>query len=157
MALPEGWPPRPAEGRRSVRFYTSGNATANFSDNALLFSDQTTANTYKPLPYVAPGSSTAVAVGDLTVGGTPSGGGQDVHDVNPSVAAAYQGVPHPMIWCGSLRIFNDGANDLEFSFDGTTVQGVVKSGDKSLYYFNRYEAGIAVRSAAGTTFRIEAW
>jgi hypothetical protein len=69
-----------------------------------------------------------------------------------------------MIWCNTIHIYNDGANDLEFTFTAiddagptnTQVHGVVKSGKDNLYR-TRFEAGIAVRSVAGTTFRIEAW
>ncbi len=35
--FPIGWPPRPASSVRSVRFFISGTATANFSENAYLF------------------------------------------------------------------------------------------------------------------------
>jgi hypothetical protein len=33
----EGWPPRPPTGRRIIRFFAEGIATANFYDNAFLF------------------------------------------------------------------------------------------------------------------------
>jgi len=39
MPFPLGWPPRPATSVRSLRFYVTGTATANFRDNAFLFRD----------------------------------------------------------------------------------------------------------------------
>lgn len=38
MAFPAGWPPRTASGQKSLRFYLTGTCTANFDDNAFLFS-----------------------------------------------------------------------------------------------------------------------
>ena len=38
MALPAGWPPRTASGQKSLRVYLTGSGTANFDDNAFLFS-----------------------------------------------------------------------------------------------------------------------
>jgi hypothetical protein len=56
-----------------------------------------------------------------------------------------------------MRITNTGANDLEFSFDGTNVHGIVLAG-QSADFSNRREAAIAVRGVGGnTTFVIEAW
>lgn len=154
MALPVGWPPRPASSNRSIRFYTSGTTTANFSDNAFLFINGNGANTYAATPYVPPGAETqTVHLGTpTTMSGSPMGAGQDPHD-------AFQGTapPQPMIWSNGFRIYNDGTNDLQFSFDGTNVQGYVKAGQLAEYYF-RHEAGIAVRQVtAGSAFRIEAW
>lgn len=155
MALPTGWPPRPAEGIRSIRFYITGSATANFSDNAYLFSDQASANTFNPLPYQIPGDNTPIAVGDLTAGGTPSGTGQEARDANILAPSGEQAVPHPMIWAQTIRICNDsGANDLEYSFDGADVHGKLLPGEQVIYR-NRFEAGIALRGNG--TFRIEAW
>ena len=157
MPFPTGWPPRPSSGSRSIRFFQSGTTTAVFDDNAFLFSQDPGANTYLPTPFVAPGGEdTIVAVGTLQVGGSPMGGGQNAHDVNTSAPPAQQAVPEAMIWSNTIRVINDGANDLEISFDGTLVQGVVQGGE-TLTYFTRYEAGIAVRGAMATTFRIEAW
>ena len=155
MALPAGWPPRPSEGRRSIRFYASGSATADFADNAYLFIDATSANTYVPLPYVAPGSNTTINLGSLLVGGTPSGTGQDIHDANLLAPLGQQAVPHPMIWSSSIIVHNDSAADLYISFDGTNVHGVVTVVQKYCFYWNRYESGIAVRGTG--LFRIEAW
>lgn len=157
MAFPTGWPPRPASGRRSIRVYISGTTTAAFSDNAYLFSQVTGANTFVPTPYVAPGSTATVAVGDLTGGGSPMGGGQNAHDVNTSAAASDQAVPTPMIWCNSMIITNDGLNTLEISFDGTNVHGKILPGE-TVEFRDRMEAGIALRHAGGaTTFRVFAW
>lgn len=89
MAFPAGWPPRPATGTRSLRFYKGLTAaTANFSDNAYLFSDGVGASTIRPTPYVAPGDTSAVHVGELSAtlsvgtqpGGSPAGGGRDPRD-----------------------------------------------------------------------------
>lgn len=38
MAFPAGWPPKIPSGIYSLRFYKTGTATANFSDNAFIFS-----------------------------------------------------------------------------------------------------------------------
>lgn len=144
MAFPVGWPPRVASSYRSIRFFLAGTGTANFSDNAYLFSDQAAANTYVPLPYVAPGQNTPVQLGP-----PPLGGGMNANDSDPTAS------PQTMIWSNSIRIMNDGATDLEFSFDGTNVHGVVKPAEVMLYPY-RHEAGISIRGA-GVDFRIEAW
>lgn len=57
-------------------------------------------------------------------------------------------------WCGNIAIRAVGAN-VEFSFDGTTVHGLVLSGTQTIYQ-HRYEGGIAIRGA-GATFYVEAW
>lgn len=136
MPFPAGFPPRSPSNRRSIRFYVSGSATANFDDSAYIFAQDTGANTYTPLPIIAPG--------DVT---TP------VHVGSPSSPVSTDA--ELLVFSGSIRIYNDGGGDLEFSFDGTNVQGVVKASKDALYNF-RYEAGIAVRGA-GIAFRIEAW
>lgn len=134
----QGWPPRLPSGIRSIRFYKTGTATANFQDNAWLFSEGTTPTTYTPMPVVTPGSNAPVAVPNSTGGGTVSASD-----------------PVPMVWSGNIRISNDGGGDLEYSFDGTNVHGKVKA-NESLAYRNRYEGGISVRGASAV-FRIEAW
>lgn len=139
MALPAGWPPRSASGRRSIRFYKAGTGTANFEDNAYLFSGNADANTYVPLPVVQPGSNAVV-----NIGSTPSGTG--TNDV---------GAPVSMIWSNGIRVCNDGAGTIEFSFDGTNVHGKIAA-NQSVVFWNRYEAGIAVRGA-GIAFHVEAW
>jgi hypothetical protein len=136
MAFPtEGWPPRASTGVRSIRFYKTGTATANFSDNAYLFAQTTGANPYTPLPVVAPGSLATVDVQN------PSGTGRTGSD------------PIAAIWSQSLRITAVGG-DIEYTFDGTNVHGKVLSGQVATYR-NRFEAGIAVRGAG--TFHVEAW
>jgi hypothetical protein len=248
MAFPAGWPPRPATAQRSIRFYQPSTvATANFSDRAYLFGDQAGANTIRPLPYVAPGNTDPISVGDPTAdlgvgvsgpSSLPVGTGRDARDAifHPDVflrgggtsvtftlasttitledpdanftgdlvskeivirdatsggnngtfiitsvpstksvtyenaggateampaAGAYrirrihESVPKEMVWASNIRIVNAGGGDLEISFDGVNVQGLVPSGE--IYEYNeRYEAGIAVRGN-GVTFVIEAW
>lgn len=146
MAFPAAWPPRVASNTRSIRFFTSGTATANFSDNAFLFIDGAGANTFTPVPNVPYGSNTPVA-DPLTPAGTGAA----------TVASAMVGGPAPLIWSYAIRVFNDGNSTLEFSFDGTNVHGRLLTGEE-MTYNKRHEAGIAVRSIGGTpTFRIEAW
>jgi hypothetical protein len=141
MPFPEGWPPRTGSGRKSIRFYQTGTATADFADNGYLFVDGTGANTYIPLPVVPPGSSAAV-----DVSAPPIGTGEN--DV---------GAPKAMIFANTISIHNTGGtNALEFSFDGTDVHGTVPANTHRIYR-NRLEAGIAIRSASGTTFVVEAW
>lgn len=138
MPLPTTWPPRPPSGRRSIRFYKTGALTANFADNAWIFADAANlANTYTPLPVVAPGSNTVV-----NIGATPTGTGQTGTD------------PAPMIWANAIRISVTGG-DIEFSFDGTNIHGKVLSAQSTAIYRERLEAGIAVRGTG--TFYVEAW
>lgn len=146
MAFPAAWPPRVPSSMRSIRFFTSGTATANFSDNAFMFIDGSGANTFTPVPNVLYGSNTPVADPP-----TPAGTGA------ATVASGMVGGPPPMIWSYAMRIFNDGGNALEFSFDGTNIHGRLLGGEE-MTYNKRHEAGIAVRYVGGTTtFRIEAW
>jgi hypothetical protein len=68
-----------------------------------------------------------------------------------------EGPPKPAIRPGTIRVMNLGeTNSLYISFDGENDQGFVPAGDTHVYR-NRFESGIAVRSAAGTDFAIEAW
>lgn len=138
MALPAGWPPR-ISSRPSIRFFIAGTGTADFADNAYLFSGQASANPYTPLPVVQPGSNAVV-----NIGSGPQGTG-----------IADAGDPVKMIWADTIRICNDGDGTLEFSFDGTNVHGQLLTGEKVIYR-NRHEGGIAIR---GNTFafRVEAW
>lgn len=141
MAFPAAWPPRVASGIRSIRFYGSGTSTANFADNAFLFINGAGANTFSPVPAVT-GGATADPL-------TPAGTG----------TLTTQPIVHPMIWANTIRVCNDGANTLEFSFDGTNVHGVLLKGEQ-VSYRNRFEAGIAFRYPAGgaaSAFRVEAW
>jgi hypothetical protein len=148
MALPTGWPPRPAEGRRNIRFYVTGTATTLYSDNAFLFSQGTGANKLNPTPILkAGGEATTVHNGDTTVGGTPSGGG--VMTDLPSVK--------PMIWAMGIRVINTGGADINISFDGVNPQGLIQAGKEAIYNY-RHEAGIAVKAVSGSpTFVVEAW
>ena len=152
MALPTSWPPRPASGRRSIRFYAAGTSSANFSDNAYLFFDGAGANTFVPTPKIGWGDiSTVVAVGsipDRSVGGGKGGSPQGTGGNEP---------PYPSIWSSSIKITNTGNNDIAFSFDGVNIHGVVKTGEIAVFW-NRIEAGIAIQQITGSsTFRIEAW
>jgi hypothetical protein len=147
MAFPVGWPPRPSSGARSIRFFVDGTATANFSDSAWLFSQDTGAQTVVPMPNVRAGDNTTVAhVGDLTAGGSPMGGGTNL---DPATV--------PMIWSYGMRVVNDSTadTDLEISFDGVNIHDKLKKGEEVLYR-NRIEAGISVRGA-GALYRISAY
>lgn len=143
MAFPTPWPPRPPSGIRSIRFFTSGTATANFSDRAYLFIDGSGANPFTP--GVPTTTSEGVTNNPLTPTGTGSQG----------VVSQLTASERPLIWSGNIRIFNDGNGDLEFSFDGVNVHGRLLKGEYHMYR-NRYEAGISVRGS-GHAFRIEAW
>jgi hypothetical protein len=150
MPFPTGWPPRPATGRRSLRFYVADTATADFEDKAYLFAEQTGAFLHAPTPVIAPGDLTTVAaVGDLEKSGAPMGGTD-----HPWSQPPVQRMAH----CCTLRICNDSAGggaSLEVSFDGTNVHDVLKPGEQVLYR-DRFEAGIAVRGL-GADYRIAAW
>lgn len=137
MPLPASWPPRQSSGRRSIRFYKTGTATAAFADNAFIFGDAANgANTYTASPVVQPGSNAVVNIG-----------------APPTGTAATPDNPYPMIWCDTLRI-TAVAGDIQFSFDGTNVHGVVLSGTSAVYR-SRSESGIAVRGTG--TYHVEAW
>lgn len=143
MPYPLHWPPRHATGRRSLRVYLTGTATANFADNAILFGDVAHPdwNPYTPEPVVPPGGARVNANFD-----SPMGGGVGLGDNQPA----------PMLWCQSIAITATTA-DLEISFadtDNTLVQGFIPAGQTKIYR-DRYEAGIAIRG--GGTFHLEAW
>jgi hypothetical protein len=90
MAFPDGWPPRPATGQRSLRFYLPSTVgTANFSDRAYLFSDGAGANPFTPTPSIPAGAGTVTPVGG-TGPGAPSGSGQAVRDALPFHAELFQ-------------------------------------------------------------------
>jgi len=56
-----------------------------------------------------------------------------------------------------IRLINDTANDVEYSFDGTNVHGVLL-GSEDLMFEGRREAKIFLRSAAGgDAVRVSAW
>jgi len=162
MPFPVFWPPRPASGRRSIRFYVEAVCTNAFGDNAWLFIDDVGANTLDPLPYVPPGSTAPVAVGDINRPGSPMGGRQIPQDAAPpeheNPPATQQQANYPQIWSGAIRIYNEGAGDLEYSFDGTNVHGYIAANQSEIFP-NRYEAGICVRGVGGSTptVHIEAW
>lgn len=93
---------------KTLRFYATGTATANFVDNSMAF-----------------------------------------HRVDPaSLSIPEQG------WSGNISIRAVTAN-VEYSFDGTTVHGLVLAGTQTIYQ-HRYEGGIAIRGV-GATFYVEAW
>lgn len=142
MAFPPSWPPRFPSTARTLRFYVTDTATANFSDKAYMFAEQTGANPYTPLPVIAPGSNTTVDVSNT------AGTGLATPNSNGSTGAAAQ------IWSSRIRICVATA-DLEYSFDGVNVHGKVKVGENFLYT-ERRESGIAVRGATAV-YRIEAW
>lgn len=147
MAFPTPWPPRPPSGVRSIRFFVSGTSTANFADNAFLFIDGAagSANPFTPGPPTS--TSSGVTNNPLTPTGTGSQG----------VVSQLTSPERPLIWSGNIRICNDSTGDLQVSFDGVNVHGVIKAAEVFMYR-NRYEAGISVRGVGGTpTFRIEAW
>lgn len=142
MPFPASWPPRVASGVRSLRFYVTDTATADFADKAYMFAEQASANVYTALPTIAPGSKTTVNVPGVAGTGLAT----------PTTA----GVSGPLaqIWSGNIRITVTGVN-LEISFDGTNIHGLVKAGD-SVIYRQRHESGIAVRGN-GAVYTIEAW
>lgn len=133
MAFPKSWPPRFASGRRSIRFFAQGTTSGLYSDNAFMFQEQDGANPYTALPVVVRGDGQAVVQVD-----SPMGGGVNYGD------------PPAQIWAQNMTITNDGVNDLEFSFDGVHLHGVVKAGETRRYR-NRYESGIAFRSGTAAT------
>lgn len=153
MPFPVGWPPRPATGIRSIRFFASGTTGVAFSDNAFLFSDMPTASTLNPTPVAKPGIQTTGIE-------SPMGGGQVPENARPDLPPTPPGYadPHPMIWASTIRVWNDGAAAIEISFDGATVHGEVAAG-KEWICRNRYEAGISLRGKAFAlvAFRVEAW
>ena len=134
MPFPASWPPRPASGRHSIRFYATGTATANFADNAFMFINGAGANPFTPLPEVTGGSTVVPA--------PPSGTG-----------VASGGTPAPQIWAQTIRVESSG--DVEISFDGTNVHGKILAAGGDVIYRNRFECGISIRGSG--TFIIEAW
>lgn len=145
MPFPEGWPPKPATGVKSLRIRITGSGTADFADNAYLWIDQVAAsNPFTPLPIVEPGGGVSKPgyTGPHNVDTPPVGSGVDSDGNKGS------------IWSSHIAIEATGGA-LEFSFDGTTIHGIVPDGQR--YEFSdRYEAGICVRGASAT-FVIEAW
>jgi hypothetical protein len=136
--------------------------TNAFGDNAWLFIETAGANTIDPLPYVKPGSTDPVAVGDTDRAGSPMGGRQIIQDAAPveheNPPATQVQANYPQIWSGAIRIYNAGVGDLEYSFDGTNVHGYIAANQSEIFP-NRFEAGICVRGVSGATptVHIEAW
>jgi len=93
---------------KSLRFYQTGVATANFTDNKWAF----------------------VRIDPVDVG-----------------------VPE-QAWSYSIQVRAVTAN-VEISFDGTNVHGLILAGTQSTYE-KRHEGGISVRGV-GATFYVEAW
>lgn len=167
MPFPTGWPPRRPSGRRSIRFFVSGNCTANYADNAFLFIDDPNANTFTPLVNVPPGAeslgvnigrdpaspSPAPGMGDA---GPPAGTGPETPQNPPLVPSD---VPaKPTIWANTILVRNDKSGSLSISFDGATIHDILLEGEQQVYR-NRFEGGISIRGEGGSTpaFRIAAW
>lgn len=141
-AFPVNWPPPHGSGRHTLRFYASGTTTELYADNAFNFADNPIHNSILPLPTVT--SSDIPAVGALpppthAVPRAPAG----------TVGSGTALSKTPFLWANSLHVFNDGSGDLNISFDGTNLHGVIKAGKDHLYR-NRMEAGIAFAWAGGT-------
>lgn len=161
-----GWPPPSPSNIRSHRIFLQGNVSGLYDDNWYLFADVAGAHTLLPQPPVKPGgdfNATPTVFGqfgdDDTVPTIPSSPSGPTLQPDPAITAYLsmgtgpadqQLAPKFALFTGSLRIFNDGTagadSDLEFSFDGANLHGVVKAGE-SLYYEHRYEAGITLRHA----------
>lgn len=125
MTFPANWPPAAAKTNRSLRFCIVDTATADFADKAYLFADQTGAD---PEPTLRPAGS----VGYVPPADAYSVGIIIANDSTPGTGA-----------------------DLQYSFDGTNVAGVVKAGELHAYDY-RHEAGICFQGA-GAIFRVIAW
>ena len=159
MAFPAGWPPRVATGIRSIRVYVTGTATATYADNAYLFSQVTSANTFGATPHVPSGQESAAPGWAATaLPAPPMGGGADTPwsaNPDPKLNPPVPTQPTPMIWAKAIKITNlDMTNTLLFSFDGTHDQGQVLA-NSTFWYFDRYEAGIAFKGNGN--FVLEAW
>lgn len=157
---------------RSLRFYVTAAATANYADRAYLFGDDVGAVFVAPLPFIRPGSLEPVHVGGVEVdtaavppvygSGSPSGGGQVAGDAAPreheNAPYTQQASPKPMWSARVIRIKNAGAGALLFSFDGDNDHGLVAA-NETREFRDRYEAGIAIKGVGGATptFTIEAW
>ena len=136
MPYPLNWPPLPASGSRSIRFFKSETATTDYADNAFIFIDDVGANTYTVIPTVRYGDVTSV----INIGAA-----------SPGSTNAKQ------VCANTIQVTNDGAVDISISFDGTNEQGIVKVGE-TVCWRDRREAGIALKVTAGTcAYRAEAW
>ena len=115
--LPPTFPAPLPDNIKSLRFYETGVATANFGDREFPFES---ANPKDP-------------------------------------AEPEQGWVHS-IRIRAIDLIPASGAELEVSFDGATVHGIVPANDARVFEF-RHEGGIAVRNAgvAVATFHIEAW
>ena len=135
MAYPQSWPPQQSSGKRSIRFFTSGTSSSDWTDNGFMFGEQPGASNMAPVPTFNYGTHDTV-----TIPPNPQG---------PTSATMDQ------VWCGNIRICNDSTTvPLEFTFDGTNIHGRLLKGEQIIYR-DRWESGVAVRG--GGAFRIEAW
>jgi hypothetical protein len=138
-----------------MRFFVAGTATADFADNAFNFAVSPASGDKSmmvpPSPVVRAGQEVASGFPASAVVTSPMGG--------QAALPAAQSNPVTTQAASTIRIFNDGSGDLEISFDGEHVHGVVLGTDKVLEYRRRMETGIAVRGVSSATpaFRIEAW
>lgn len=160
MAFPAGWPPRPATGVRSIRFFATGNTSNNFSDAAFLFGDTSPKSQVDPVPVATPRDS--AAFGSDQRPSSPAG----FSNTSAKGTSTPQTKVVPYRHASNIWIFNDGVKDLTFTFDeatdigaGAGIHGVVKAG-KDMLFRDRYEAGIALKSAVdnnATAYRVFAW
>ena len=174
MPFPTGWVVpsaggrglRAPSGRGSLRFFAKGVTTANFEDSAFSWIEFVTANPYIPFNQHSAPIPGPVVLATALQGGAPSGGGQAPTYSPPIANPLRLDLAHltqevtPLLYAGTIRIFNDGANLIEISFDGETVHGEILSTDEPLVYRTRHEAGISLRfpaAGAASAFRIEAW
>jgi hypothetical protein len=160
MAFPYGWPPRPCPSVRPLRFFASGTSGAAFSDNAYLFGTDAVSGALapsaniSPMPVVPPGSTAPT-----TLGNPPVGGGSPVAADDGAIP---EGEIVAMRYAGTIQISNDSVvagDNIEVSFDGTNVHGVIVPGETRRYQ-DRHEAGIAIRTQptkGNSAFRVEAW
>lgn len=56
-----------------------------------------------------------------------------------------------------MVVNDDGGTDLEISFDGTTVHGVIAAGDPPMTFPQRRRARIYVRASSAIDYRVFAW
>lgn len=88
--------------------------------------------------------------------------GRFYHGANTTTAFAgnaltFSDPTHGEFVASGIKIRNDSANEIEFSFDGVNVHGVVL-GNSEENFEKRYERNIWLRSAAGgDAYRVFAW
>lgn len=171
MPFPEYWNidptkgvlgPRVPSGVHSIRAWVDAitNASGLFEDGAYVWSALPGASTTKPYDvnlFVPTDPITKPPFGDLLNGGVLTGGGYAYNPKQSNLPyPPPPPQPTPMLFCSSMWISNDGAEKLEISWDGVNVQWTLLPG-KEFLWRNKYVAGVAVRSAAPTAFRIGAW